>query len=331
MILAHTVRGEGQEMVFCSEPLCALRTPMDRFTGLQSYDDGGTSSMWSMTRYAERRAEPHLMAAPRGTEPQLIGPPALIMTVHDPGRRLLRSLEEHGGALAAYAGVYAFATFNTDARVIEAMRVAGVQVELGPSGVAGAGQRQVLATAVEGGHEEMFCCDFDRWLHWAGSYPMELAGLADRMSRDHADAWYICLGRSDRALDTHPVAQSLPEAITNRALSVMAGRRLDATAGAAWIRPPAVRLILEGSTAASKATDLEWPGLVLGAHPARVQGAFLEGLEFETADAYPDEIARLGSREAWIRETYDRPDVLRDRLQLAADSITALMRVTSDA
>lgn len=264
-------------------------------------------------------------------EPHLIGPPALITTVHDPARRLLRSLEKHSEALAAYGRVYAFATVNTDTRVIEAMGAAGVQIELGPSGVAGAGQRQVLATAAESGHEEIFCCDFDRWLHWARSFPGELAALADRMSLDHPDAWYVCLGRSERALGTHPVAQSFPEAITNRALSTVAGRRLDATAGAAWIRPAAARLILEGSTATSKATDLEWPGLVLGAHPARVQGAFLEGLEFETADAYPDEIARLGSLDAWMRETYDRPHILRDRLQLAADSITALMRVTGDA
>ena len=35
----------------------------------------------------------------------------------------------------------------------------------------------------------------------------------------------------------------------------------------------------------------------------------------------------MGSREAWIEATYDRPAVMRERLQLAADSIAALMRV----
>ena len=81
----------------------------------------------------------------------------------------------------------------------------------------------------------------------------------------------------------------------------------------------------------TKATDLEWPGLIIRADRKRVQGAFLEGLEFETADAWPEEIARLGSVEAWMQDTYDQPRTLRDRLQLAADSITALMEVTGES
>jgi hypothetical protein len=108
----------------------------------------------------------------------------------------------------------------------------------------------------------------------------------------------------------------------------MAGKTLDATAGAAWIRVAAAKLILEGSTANTKATDLEWPGLVIRVDPLHVEGAFLEGLEFETADGYLEEITRLGSVDAWIRDTYDRPQVLRDRLNLASASITALICVT---
>lgn len=129
---------------------------------------------------------------------------------------------------------------------------------------------------------------------------------------------------------THPVAQSLPEAATNRALSTVAGKSLDATAGASWIRLEGTRLVLSGSTVTTKATDLEWPGLILRVDSTRVQGASFEGLEFETADGYQEEIAAMGSVEAWIRVTYDRPRVLHDRLQLAADSITALMTVTSE-
>ncbi|MBA2470397.1 MAG: hypothetical protein H0V37_13415 [Chloroflexia bacterium] len=257
--------------------------------------------------------------------------PAFITTVHDPERRLLAMIEGSGAALAAYRAVYAFVTEPTHPQIIEALLAAGVSVDVGPAGASGVGQRRVLAIAVAAEHEDIFYCDFDRWLHWAGSYPQELSGLADRIEEHHADAWYICLGRSDRALATHPIAQSLPEHITNRALSTVAGTRLDATAGAAWIRSAGTRLILAGSTATTKATDLEWPGLVIRAERERVQGAFLEGLEFETADAYPAEIARLGSVDAWMQDTYDRPQVFRDRLQLAADSIAALMDVTGES
>jgi len=257
--------------------------------------------------------------------------PALIATVHDPERRLLPMIEGCGEALAAYPAVYVFATEHTDPQVLDALRAGGVSIDVGPAGASGVGQRHVLVTAVAAGHEHLFYCDVDRWLHWAGSFPQELSRLAGRIEQDHADAWYVCLGRTDRAFRTHPLAQTLPETITNRALSTVAGRRLDATAGAAWIRSAGARLILAGSTVTTKATDLEWPGLIIRADRKRVQGAFLEGLEFETADAWPEEIARLGSVEAWMQDTYDQPRTLRDRLQLAADSITALMEVTGES
>jgi len=257
-------------------------------------------------------------------------PPALITTVHDPERRLHRFFRDAGEALAAYSASYAFVTDSTHPDVIQALRDAGVCADVGPTGVPGIGQRRVLARAVQAGHEDMFYCDFDRWLHWAGSYPKELSSLPDRVSQDHAGAWFICLGRTARAWATHPVAQSLPEAATNRALFTVAGKSLDATAGASWIRLEGARLILAGSTVRTKATDLEWPGLILRVDSARVQGASFEGLEFESPDGYDVEIAAVGSVEAWIRATYDQPHILRDRLQLAADSIAALMKVTSD-
>jgi len=243
---------------------------------------------------------------------------------------LVRFFKEAGEALAAYSASYAFVTDSTHPDVIQALRDAGVCADVGPTGVPGIGQRRVLARAIQAGHEDMFYCDFDRWLHWAGSYPNELSSLPDRVSQDHAGAWFICLGRTARALATHPLAQSLPEAATNRALSTVAGKSLDATAGASWIRLAGARLVLSGSTVTTKATDLEWPGLIIRVDSDRVQSAVFEGLEFETADGYADEIARAGSVEAWIRATYDQPHILRDRLQLAADSISALIRVIGD-
>jgi hypothetical protein len=253
--------------------------------------------------------------------------PALITTVHDPEGRLLPGFREVGSALARYAGVYAFVTEPTDGGLVAGLREAGATVEIGPTGMPGEGQRRALAAGVDAGHAGLFVCDFDRWLHWRRCFPGELDGLPDRIRREHPDAWYVCLGRTERAVATHPIAQILPETATNRALVAIAGMTLDATAGASWIRREAAALILAGSTAMSKATDLEWPGLVLQAGPERVAGVFLEGLEFETADGYADEIAAAGSRDAWIAATYDRPDVLRERLQLAADSIAALQRV----
>lgn len=254
-------------------------------------------------------------------------PTTLITTVHDPERRLLPRLLAHANQLSAYSASYAFVTDVTDKEVVTALRGAGVDVVVGPSGSAGRGQRSVLRRAAEDRHDDIFCCDLDRWLHWANSFPMELTRLPDIMATVHPHAWYTCLGRSPRAFATHPAAQQHPEAVTNRALSSVAGRSLDATAGASWIRLPAAELILQGSSCTTKATDLEWPGLVLRSEPDRVTGAVVEGLEFETSGYHADAIAAAGSLDAWLRDTYDRPEVLRGRLLLAAESIDALMRV----
>lgn len=277
---------------------------------------------------ASRGTRPSSVNVERATGLPLPAPPALVTTVHDPDGRLVRFLDRNGPSLRLYGGSFASVTASTDPRLSSALNDHGVHVETSPSGAAGDGQRNALRSAIRAGYPECFVCDFDRWLHWADSHADELATLAFRLERDHPDAWYVCLGRTERALLTHPVTQILPETMTNRALSHVAGTALDATAGAAWIRLPAATLILDRSTETSKATDLEWPGLVLRADRTRLAGAFLEGTEFETPDAYATEIAASGSLETWMRATYDQPPVARDRLQLAADSVSALIRVT---
>ncbi|MDP9366607.1 MAG: hypothetical protein M3Q10_20665, partial [Chloroflexota bacterium] len=113
----------------------------------------------------------------------------------------------------------------------------------------------------------------------------------------------------------------------NRALSLAVGRRLDATAGACWLSPEGAELVLRGSIEASNATDLEWPALVHRADPRRLAFVALDGLAFETAAFFPAEVAAAGGEAAWIDDRYERPEVWRDRLTLAADSVAALCRV----
>ena len=256
--------------------------------------------------------------------------PTLMTTIHDPQARLLDQLRRHGRSLEVYGGVFAAATEPTAPAVIDALCEHGAHVTCLPIGVPGQAQRLVLECALAHGASEGLLCDFDRWLHWIDAWPDELSQLPNRIAREHPEAWYCCLGRTERAFATHPQTQILPETATNRALAALLGRSIDATAGAAWIRRPAAEVILASSIEATKATDLEWPALVARTELDRVQGLFLEGLEFETPDAYRAEIAEAGSLDAWIAATYDRPAIMRERLQLAADSIAALIRVQSD-
>jgi hypothetical protein len=212
------------------------------------------------------------------------------------------------------------------------MRLREIGATVVPGGLTGEGRRAALAAAGPE-HPSYFSCDFDRWLHWSRFWPEELLALPARVARlgrrHRTPPWYVCLGRTARAFATHPAAQRLPETATNRALSVAAGRSLDAVSGAAWLTPEAAAVILANSREPTAATDLEWPVLILRHDPGRLRGLRCEGLEWETPDFHPEEIMAAGGLEAWTRATFDTPAMWAARLHLASTSASALARVLS--
>jgi hypothetical protein len=147
------------------------------------------------------------------------------------------------------------------------------------------------------------------------------------VTRQKVAPWCIVLGRTARAFATHPPVQRLPETATNRTLSLVAGKSLDAVSGAVWLSPEGREIVLASSIEDSAATDLEWAGLILRQDAARLHGLRFEGLEWETPDFHTAAISAAGGLEQWIRETFDTPQMWTSRLQLAADSVLALQRV----
>jgi hypothetical protein len=253
-----------------------------------------------------------------------------VATLHDPRGVSRPLIESTAPALAAYLLVTVAVTAATDPAVSARLEEHGARVV--PGGETGQGRRAALAAA---GPDQAayFSCDFDRWLHWARTWPEELAALPARIAKLSdvgTPPWYVCLGRTARAFRTHPAAQRFPETATNRALSVAAGRPLDAVSGAAWLASEAVPLILAKSTELTAATDLEWPGIILRHDPARLRGLRCEGLEWETPDFHPDAIAAAGGLEAWTRTVFDTPRMWAERLRLAAASGAALERVLNE-
>ncbi len=259
--------------------------------------------------------------------------PALVSTLHDPEARLLAALEARASLLAHYARVYIRATGETDGRLLQMLRARGAAVIAGPASEPGAGarigeaRREALRAACAESHQSFLYCDFDRWLHWAGSHAEELLALPGRIAARHPRPWYVVLGRTARAFATHPLVQQVAERATNHALSLAIGRRLDATAGACWLSREGAALILRESSEPTNATDLEWPALIYRAAPRRLAYVANEGLEFETAEFFAAEIAAAGGAAQWQHRHYDQPDVWRDRLRLAADSVAAACRV----
>jgi hypothetical protein len=251
---------------------------------------------------------------------------ALAATLHDPESRMLPLLERHGGLLERYAAAAVAVTPQTAGPVRDLLAARGARLVPGGPQV-GRARLDAVAAASHAARQDVLCIDFDRWLHWADCYPEELLALPGRLARRRPRPWYACVGRTRRAWMAHPRVQRECEGATNHALSIAAGKTLDATAGCCWLSPEGVVVVLSHSTEGTNATDLEWPAFILRHDPIRLCGARTEGLAFETPDFYPREIAAAGGREAWIAETYERPAVWAQRLRLAADSTAALARV----
>jgi hypothetical protein len=252
---------------------------------------------------------------------------ALLATVHDPDGRMLAALDERGAKLEQYGGVFVTVTEATDARLRRRLEAFGATIVPGGDLRVGGAMRALLRAAMATELSSYFSCDFDRWLHWCGTFPRELDGVPARIAREFSGAWYVCIGRTERAVASHPEVQRVAEWATNRVLEIAAGRPLDATAGACWVSRRGAEVILAGSREETKATDLEWPALILDADPLRLGGLIVEGLEFETAEFYGSEASALGGIDAWVRATYQTPRMWQARLRLAADSAAALVRV----
>lgn len=256
-------------------------------------------------------------------------PFALVATLHDPHAVVLPFLErsEVVAALGWYPFVTVAATVATDARVNGRLQELGVQVVEG--GATGNARRAALEASPPDLASNNI--DFDRWLHWLSAWPDELESLSARIERVSAhqsvSPWCILLGRTDRAFQTHPEVQRLPETATNRTLSLVAGKPLDAVSGAVWLSAEGREIVLASSVEESPATDLEWAGLILCRGQERLHGLRFEGLEWETPDFHTEAISAAGGQEQWVRETFDTADMWTSRLQLAAASVSALQRV----
>lgn len=252
---------------------------------------------------------------------------ALAVTVHDPEERWLRRFEP---GIAEIAGHYdrlaAACTEATSRNTALALAQVGFIIRTVRDGGIGAARRAALETAVASSAIEwVHYADLDRLLHWQYTYPDELRETL--RATPHSD--YVALGRTPRALATHPRVQVLAETLTNAAFAAALGLNCDTdlVAGSALLSRRAADAVLKRSVEDSGATDLEWPAIVFREYGVVPEFRALEGLEFETASYYGPEIAAAGSLAAWVEDAYNRPQVWAARAKLAYDSIRALARV----
>lgn len=246
----------------------------------------------------------------------------LLNTFHDPEARLWRALERLTDAADPpgpgwsrvrqnYADLFCVSSPTTDPRSNEALRKAGwevrVQTEDGPD----RGMFRTVQFGLNRGTELIHYCDLDRFVHWLIRFPDELSALPE-VWNDHD---LTMLVRSPRAFATHPPAQTLTEAIGNRAIEHRLGTApADALSGSYVWKPAAARAVVDFSGPRDLrfyAVGVLAPfnvGCSVGSH-------VVEGLEWETPDQYPDEIATLGY-DVWL-ERFQTPGQWRHRTEMA--------------
>ena len=253
----------------------------------------------------------------------------LLATFHDPESRLLpivNRLISPGDplgatwqrALANYSGALAVTSPSTAARSIEALGQAGWQIAPGVDGP-DRGLWRMVGLGLSQAVERVHYCDLDRFLHWLIHYPDELLDLPSIWGLNDLTV----LARSHRAFHSHPGCQVLTEGIANAVVAKRTGiPEVDAFSGSyIWNRraaeavlaapgPRDLRFYTEGVMAPFRA------GCTIGCR-------IVEGLEWETPDQYPAEIAREGYA-AWLAN-FESPAQWRHRALMTRAFVEAAL------
>lgn len=233
---------------------------------------------------------------------------ALLGIVHDPEGRVAALLPADLPLLQRhYARISAICGMRTLPATAERLRAAGVEVIDGGDIPVNA---RPYALGVMDAHpewEHVHLCDFDSALHWARDWPDEL----DRVNSAIAEHDFLLLGRTARAMASLPEAQRETERLINLLFARTTGgldpwrlgdesdALIDICTGAwGFSRRGIVAL-----RARARITDIgfhaEWPLIARETPGLRCAYLPCEGLEYETADRYEDQIAAAGGIEAW--------------------------------
>lgn len=262
----------------------------------------------------------------------------LLTGVHDPEGRLaalistdLPHLQRHYATIVAICGV------GTQFVTIERLRGYGVTVLSGDEIPVNARPYALGVAAARPEWAHIHLCDFDSALHWARYWPDEL----DRVNATIAAFDFLLLGRTARAMASLPDAQRETERLINLIFARTTGgfdalrltddreTLVDICTGAWGLSQRGIAALQSRATITDIGFHAEWPLIARDTPGLRCGYLPCEGLEYETADRYPDQIAAAGSIEAW--HATQNADILRWQHRLGyvtqvADTIAELTR-----
>lgn len=187
------------------------------------------------------------------------------------------------------------------------------------------GRNASLELALERGTTHVLYSDFDRALRWAEVYPSELAQTVKRID----DCECLVIGRTPRALATHPDCLQETEQIINEVYAHLTGNVYDICVAARGLSKSAVaRILQESRVATALGVDGEWLYILQRAgYP--LDYIEVEGMDWETADQFLPHAAD-GDTQRRVAEAYDAE--VRNwsqRVYVAQQIIKALLDISA--
>ena len=208
---------------------------------------------------------------------------ALVSTIHDSAGWSIEPLKESASLLDdLYGRRIVVATKGTSQTVIDTLEESGWAVILPRSNVGvefiSDSRLRAIRAGVEAGADHVHLVDTDRVLHWAAHYPDELREVVS-----HIPALdFTIIGRTSRALQTHPRNQVETEVIANRVFSLIYGKDVDITAASRGVSKAAVEVLAKYSRGRFFDNDSEWPTILFCRGGLSMGYVEAEGLEWET-------------------------------------------------
>lgn len=217
----------------------------------------------------------------------------LICVTHDPTGKNVNLVKKLGSSLnEVYQDMYITVSDETNKELIDKLGESGFKIKVIPKKGAAHARREVLKFGITGSNQNFHYCDFDRLLTWADRYGNELKSIVAEIPNND----YLILGRTERALNTHPIEWVETEKITNKIFSFELGQEADVTAGSCGFSRQSAQLILDNSK--DKMTDAEWAMIVHRIGRMRVSYKAVEGLEYrEEVNGYTRQI---NDSEKWF-------------------------------
>ncbi|WP_391205118.1 hypothetical protein [Psychrobacillus sp. L4] len=200
---------------------------------------------------------------------------ALVTVTHDPEGRNIKIFKELQHALEEiYSELFITISDESSLDLIKEIEKSKFKYKIIPKNGAAYARRKALKFALAGKSQHYHYCDFDRLLTWGKNHLTELK----RVVKDIPNHDYLIIGRTERAMNTHPIEWVETEKITNRIFSLELGKEADVTAGSCAFSKVCADFINLYSK--EKMTDAEWAMIAYRITKRQVDYRAVEGLEY---------------------------------------------------